>query len=221
MHGNIYGRELTDEEIAAGLHREFVGGLWDEVGPLQFDFLRARGLLPQHRLLDVGCGALRGGIHFVRHLAPGNYCGLDINESLLAAGQRELAAAGLAERHARLLADDAFRASRFGTTFDMAIAVSLFTHLPMNPIVRCLVEVARTLAPGAKFFASYFEAPTTACLEPQRQSPGEIVTQYDRDPFHYAFAELQAMAGFAGLDVRRIGEWRHPRGQLMASFSRR
>ncbi len=220
MHGNVYGRELTGEEIAAGMHREFVGGMWDEVGSLQFDFLRAQGLLPQHRLLDVGCGALRGGIHFVRHLDATNYCGLDINASLLDAGQRELAAAGLGQREARLLADDAFRASRFGIRFDMAIAVSLFTHLPMNPIVRCLVEVSRTLAPGARFYASYFEAPASACLEPQRQPPGEIVTHYDRDPFHYAFDELRMMADLAGVRVQRLGPWGHPRGQLMAAFFR-
>ena len=220
MHGNVYGRELTGEEIAAGMHRDLVGGLWDEVGILQFDFLRAQGLLPRHRLLDMGCGALRGGIHFVRHLDAGRYCGLDLNASLLEAGQRELAAAGLDQRGARLLADDGFRASRFGTPFDIAIAVSLFTHLPMNPIVRCLVEVARTLAPGARFYASYFEAPVKACLEPQRQPPGEIVTHYDHDPFHYAFDELQAMADLAGVRVLRVGEWSHPRGQLMAAFFR-
>jgi len=220
MHGNVYGRELTGEEIAAGMHREFVGGLWDEVGALQLDFLRARGLLPQHRLLDMGCGALRGGVHFVRHLAPGHYFGLDINASLLDAGQRELAAAGLQERGARVLADDGFRASRFGATFDMAIAVSLFTHLPMNSIVRCLVEVARTLAPGARLYASYFEAPAKAWLEPLRQPPGEIVTHYDHDPFHYAFDDIRLMADLAGVGVERVGEWRHPRGQLMAAFFR-
>lgn len=220
MQANVYGRELTGEEIAAGVHREFVGGLWDEVGSLQLEFMRARGLVPGHRLLDVGCGALRGGIHFVRHLEPGRYFGLDINASLLEAGRRELAAAGLGRRDANLLADDGFRAGRFGTTFDMAIAVSLFTHLPMNSIVRCLCEVGCVLAPGARFHASYFEAPAPAWLKPLRQSPGEIVTHYDRDPYHYAFAEMRTMADLAGLHVERTGGWSHPRGQLMAAFFR-
>ena len=43
---NAYSRELSDEEIAAGAHRELVGGLWDEIGPLQFYFLRSEGLRP-------------------------------------------------------------------------------------------------------------------------------------------------------------------------------
>ncbi|MCC6869947.1 MAG: class I SAM-dependent methyltransferase [Burkholderiales bacterium] len=220
MADNVYGRALTDAEIAAGIHRDFVGGLWDEVGRLQFDYLRAHGLLPQHRLLDVGCGALRGGIHFVRYLAPGHYHGLDVNASLLAAGRRELAAAGLGGLEVHLVADDGFRADRFGVRFDLAIAVSLFTHLPMNSIVRCLAAVGPTLAPGARFHASYFEAPAAVWLDPLPHAPGDIVTHYDRDPYHYAFAELRLLGGLAGLAVERIGDWQHPRGQRMAAFFR-
>ncbi len=220
MADNVYGRELTGDEIAAGLHRDFVGGLWDEVGRLQFEYLRERGLRPAHSLLDVGCGALRGGVHFVRYLEPGHYFGLDVNASLLAAGQRELAAAGLGERDVHLVADDGFRSARFGVAFDVAIAVSLFTHLTMNSIVRCLAEVGRTLAPGARLHASYFEAPTAAWLTPLAHTPGEIVTHCDRDPFHYAFDELRMLAGLAGLHAERIGDWGHPRGQRMAAFFR-
>src|SRR5262245_17052197 len=89
---NEYHRALTDEEIRAGAHRDFVGGLWDEIGRLQFDFLVAHGLKPEHKLVDVGCGALRGGVHFIRYLKPGHYFGLDLNASLIKAGERELAA---------------------------------------------------------------------------------------------------------------------------------
>ena len=96
-HG--YGRQLTDEEIAKGVHRKFVGGMWERIGRHQFDFLRDRGLRPEHRLLDVGCGALRGGVHFIRYLNVGGYYGIDINASLLAAGRDvELPAAGLVDR---------------------------------------------------------------------------------------------------------------------------
>ena len=155
----MYGRELSAEEIAARAHREAVGGMWDEIGALQLDFLRAQGLAAPHRLLDVGCGALRGGVHFVRFLDPGGYHGLDVNPSLIAAGERELVDAGLADRGAHLIVDDRFAVSRFGQRFEFALAVSLFTHLAMNSIVRCMVEVAKVLAPSGRFFASWFEAP--------------------------------------------------------------
>lgn len=218
MDVNVYGRQLTPEEIAAARHREFVGGLWDEVGALQFEFLRSRGLLPAHRLVDIGCGALRGGVHFVRYLEPGRYHGFDINASLLDAGRRELAAAGLADRAPHLIADDRFALSRFGATFDCALAVSLFTHLPMNHIVRCLAETRAVLRPGAALYASFFEAPDHPHLAPLPHTPGGIVTHYDADPYHYAFAQMQWMAHAAGMAVELIGPWGHPRDQRMLAF---
>ena len=220
MEVNIYKQQLGESEIEALAHREMVGGLWDEIGTLQFEFLRERGLAPHHRLLDVGCGALRGGVHFVRYLDPGRYYGLDINASLIEAGRHELAAAGVADRGANLLVDDAFAASRFGTTFDVALAVSVFTHLPMNHIVRCLTEVGAVMAPGARFYASYFEAPRLAHLAPLEHPAGGIVTHYDADPYHLAFAEMETLAGWAGCRVESIGDWRHPRGQKMLAFHR-
>lgn len=57
----VFRRQLTESEIAQKVHRELVGGMWDEIGTLQFVFLRDHGLEPSQRLLDVGCGALRGG----------------------------------------------------------------------------------------------------------------------------------------------------------------
>ncbi|MEP7328359.1 MAG: class I SAM-dependent methyltransferase [Betaproteobacteria bacterium] len=221
MEHNVYGRSLTPDEIAAGAHRDFVGGLWDEVGTLQFEFMRATGLQPAHRLLDMGCGALRGGLHFIRYLDAGHYCGMDINASLLDAGRCELVAAGLADKEPQLLDDSNFAAHRFGQQFDAAIAVSVFSHLPLNHIVRCLTEVGRVLAPGASFYASFFAAPASAWLEPLRHSPGEIVTRYDADPFHYGLAEMEWAAGLAGMRVRLVGDWSHPRSQQMLAFSLR
>ena len=218
MDVNIYGRQLSAEEIAAARHRELVGGLWDEIGALQFEFLKGRGLIPSHRLADVGCGALRGGVHFIRYLEPGRYHGLDVNASLLEAGRRELAAAGLADRAPELIADGGFALSRFGVDFDVALAVSLFTHLPMNHIVRCLAETRAVLRPGAALYASFFEAPDHPHLAPLPHTPGGIVTHYDADPYHYAFAQMQWMAHAAGMTVELIGPWGHPRDQRMLAF---
>ena len=65
------------------LHREEVGGLWDKIGKLQFDFLKKMGLRSEHYFLDVGCGSLRGGIHFINYLEPSRYFGIDKNNELL------------------------------------------------------------------------------------------------------------------------------------------
>jgi hypothetical protein len=52
-----------------------VGGMWEEIGKLQLDFLVNQGLRPTHKFLDIGCGTLRGGRHFIRYLDAGNYAG--------------------------------------------------------------------------------------------------------------------------------------------------
>jgi hypothetical protein len=56
---NAYWQQLSEEDIAAGKHREFVGGMWGDIGRPQLEFLKQQGLQPGHRLVDVGCGAPR------------------------------------------------------------------------------------------------------------------------------------------------------------------
>jgi SAM-dependent methyltransferase len=220
---NAYGAELSDAEIAAGKHREQVGGLWEQLGRLQFDFLVRDGLTPDARLLDVGCGCLRGGVHFVRYLRPGHYYGLDVNASLLRAGfEWELPQAGLAGRLPRenLLADGRFEAWRFGVLFDAALAQSLFTHLPAQAVHACLREVARCLRPGGRFYATFFEAPEGEATPELRHSPGDIVSFHDRDPYHYRPSELRALADGRQWDAQYVGEWGHPRAQRLLRFVR-
>lgn len=218
---NDYWRQLSAEEIAAGRHKDFVGGMWDEIGDLQIGFLKAQGLSPGHRLVDIGCGSLRGGVRFVGYLDRANYYGLDINASLIEAGKEELARSGLTDKQPSLLVNDKFEMSRFGVSFDYAIAVSVFTHLYMNHIARCLAEARKVLKPGGRLFATFFEAPSSLHLEPITHEPGGVVSYYDADPFHYSFDEIEQLAGTAGLSVEHIGDWGHPRNQRMLCFSPR
>lgn len=216
---NPYERVLGADEIARKAHRAFVGGMWEEIGGLQLEFMKEHGLMPGHDFLDVGCGALRGGLHFIPYLEANRYYGLDLNASLLEAGKKEIEEAGLAQEGVELLASDKFEVHRFGVNFDRALAVSLFTHLPLNPIVRCLSEVGRALKPDGEFYATFFEAPSAAHLEPIKQW-GELRTNYDSDPFHYSFAEMEWAANICGLQAQRVGDWGHPRNQRMLLFRR-
>jgi SAM-dependent methyltransferase len=211
--------------VAAGQHRTLVGGLWDEVGKLQFDFLRARGLVPHHKLLDVGCGSLRGGVHFVGYLEPGHYHGIDISQELLDAGYDiELAAVGLQDRLPRqnLRRTSDFELVGLEQTFDFAIAQSLFTHLSLNRIRQCLERLVPAMKPGGAFYATFFERPAGApASEPVRHEPGGIVTYGERDPYHYSLADLEHAARGLPWSVRNLGDWGHPRAQRMAVFTRR
>jgi SAM-dependent methyltransferase len=220
---NRYGRQLTDEQIAAGRHREVVGGAWDEIGRLQLDYLVDSGLAPSANLLDVGCGALRGGVHLAGYLEPGHYYGIDVNESLLrAALVKELPEAGLADRvpPENLRVTARFECD-FGVAFDTALAVSVFTHLPLNHIRLCLFQVAAVMAPGGRFLATYFPADESAPFDkPVRQKATRTFPEHD--PYHYLPSDLAwAATSVAPWDVRPIGDWGHPRGQHMIEFVRR
>ncbi|MDG4582970.1 MAG: class I SAM-dependent methyltransferase [Candidatus Competibacter sp.] len=220
MNGiNAYGKELSNEQIKNKEHRDFVGGLWDEIGKLQMDFLIKSGLKPHHKLLDIGCGSLRGGIHYVKYLREGNYFGLDINDSLIKAGKIEIEEAGLSNKNPNLIVDDKFSFDLFGSKFDFMVSISVFTHLPINIIVRCLSKARESLTQNGIYYSTFFQAPTSCHLKPIKQIPGGVFTNYDSDPFHYSIEELAIMAKLANLEVNIIGDWEHPRNQKMAAFS--
>ena len=131
---SYYVRQLTAREIDVGEHRNFVGGLWQEIGDLQFEFLMRNGLAAHHTLIDIGCGALRCGIPIIRYLDCGNYFGLDINSSLIEAARSELANEGLTNKHPQLLVNEKFDFGRFGVHFDFAIAQSDEDGDATNPL---------------------------------------------------------------------------------------
>jgi SAM-dependent methyltransferase len=214
-----YERPLSDDEIKRKAYRNFVGGMWGEIGQLQFDFLLRQGLASSHRFLDIGCGALRGGIHFIRFLNVGNYYGIDMNPTLLKAARIEIDEAGLASRAPHLLLDESFALVKFDTTFHFALALSVFTHLGINALQRCLVRVAEVLEPGGRFYASYFPSPTLHRLE-ELTHPGGIVSKADSDPFHYHHSVFEFLTTGLPLSVRHLGGWGHPRGQEMLQFTR-
>ena len=215
---NSYGEELSESDIKQNKHRNFIGGKWEEIGQLQYDFLLKQGLQPQHKLLDIGCGCLRGGIHFITYLEEDNYYGLDVNASLIKAAWHEVELANLNSKKPHLLVTDKFEIDRFEQQFDFVLSVSVFTHLPMNIIIRCLSQVQKNLAPHGKYYSTFFNAPSSAHTSQILHQPGGITTNYDRDPFHYSFEEMCFMARVAGLKVNLIGEWNHSRNQQMLEF---
>ncbi|MET3698897.1 methyltransferase family protein [Bacillus oleivorans] len=210
---------LTESQIINNQHRDAVGGLWEEIGKLQFEFLVKNGLKPEHSLLDVGCGALRGGIHFINYLYTKNYYGIDINPFLMDAGIKELEKASLLEKKPYLLVNGDFQFDLFNQKFDFALAQSLFTHLPLNHIHRCLINISKVLKEGGKFYATFFETENKFALDGIIQS-NEIVTYLDSDPYHYHFSVFTYLIEGLPLTVQYIGDWKHPRNQKMVCFSK-
>ena len=225
MLSPYYEHTRIEEAARLGRHRKVVGGLWEELGRLQFEHLVANGLKPASRLLDVGCGSLRGGIKFVPYLDAGNYFGTDINEPLLDAGYREeITPLGLANKLPRsnLVADGSFDFSWCNAPFDFAIAQSLFTHLPIDQLRVCLEKLSAVMTVGGVFFVTYFEAPEGHLIsEPYAQDPGGVKTFVDRNPYHYRKADVLECGRDLPWSATDVGNWGHPRAQKMVHFIKR
>ena len=196
-------------------------GQWDYLGRLQLDYLVERGLEPGHHLLDVGCGPLRAGVHFIEYLEPGHYAGVDKRGDVLeAAREIEVPRYGLESKEPTLLATDHFEFGKLGRTFDFAIAQSVFTHLPLNAIVRCLVEMGRVLNPGGRFYATIYENPHGKLFLEDIQQSETGISHYDRDLYHYDQDALRFACEGTGLSFAYEGDWAHPNNQKMVVFTR-
>jgi SAM-dependent methyltransferase len=111
----------------------------------------------------------------------------------------------------------------YGTGFDVGFAHSVFTHLPLNQIARCLHEVKRALKPNGVFYASFFPANDRIEIERTHVSSlegeGEVTTSFVADPYHYHPSVFEWVCDWlGGLTVEHVGDYGHPRGQEMLAF---
>jgi SAM-dependent methyltransferase len=129
------------------------GELWKMKRDFQIDFLKREGLQPQHYLLDVGCGTLRGGIPLIQYLEKGHYHGIEVREEVLREGRQELREAGL-EGKAPVLIATGVSGVDLTTRFDYLWAFSVLMHLTDELVDDCFRMVAAHLADGGRFYAN-------------------------------------------------------------------
>ena len=223
MENTYMDLELTQRLVADGEHRSFIGGMWNEIGTLQFEYLKSKGLKPAHKLLDVGCGSLRGGVHFVSYLNSHNYYGFDLNASLIEAGINiEIANLGLTGKinlENFSTATD-FKYPSSWPAMDMALALSLLTHLSYDTICLCLKNTAKVLNKGGRFYATIFEVAENQAENSVIQC-ADVTTHPHQDPYHYTRSRIEDAARLSGFELVGIEAFKHPRNQKMAIFEKR
>ncbi len=128
--------------------------LWRMKRDFQSAFLRGVGLTAEQRLLDLGCGTLRGGLPLIAFLEPGHYTGLDVRAEVLVEARAELAEAGLEHKAPCLVHATDLAALEFPARFDVIWAFSVLIHLDDAALEPALTLVARQLAPGGTFYAN-------------------------------------------------------------------
>jgi len=196
--------------VFQGDHREEIGGLWEGIGRHQFDFLLSQGMYPGHYLLDLGCGCLRLGVHAIPYLDWKHYCGMDCNEELVQSGLvRELGNVIYKKKAPRLVLSEEFDMSMLVQQPDFVMLQSVFTHFTPDTIRRCLGAVAKAIHRGSYVFATYFLTDTP-------QPPPDA--DHPHTDFRYTQEEMEQFGESAGLDMHYIGDWKHPRGQVIVRY---
>jgi hypothetical protein len=189
-------------------HRDYVGGAWDELGVIQFDFLVAQGLKPEHVLIDVACGSLRAGVHFIPYLDVGNYLGIDRQPLLIERGvEMELGAELAAEKKPEFVISSEFEFEKFSKKPDFGLANSLFTHLEPKHIEQCLRNL-RAVG-GCRFFVSFKEVPK-AVRNPFRSA--------DYRGFSYTKTQMAEFGERTGWSAHYVGDWGHRRKAMMMEY---
>ncbi|MFF3014742.1 class I SAM-dependent DNA methyltransferase [Streptomyces sp. NPDC057939] len=175
---------------------------WLALGRMQFDYLLEHGLRADQRVLDIGCGNLRAGHHFIAYLEPGHYYGVDISPDILVAAKQTLTEYGLQGKLPYLTLTQDLRLDFLPDGhFDVVHAHSVFSHSPLGVIDECLANVGRVLAPGG-FFDFTFD-----------RTEG-VEHQVLREDFYYRTETLVRLAARHGLAARFMDDWEaRPHGQ--------
>jgi len=129
--------------------------------------LTSRGLKPEHRVLDIGCGIGNLALGLADYLT-GSYDGMDVHPEAVSWCQQAITPRYPSFRfHRADLASRAYNPSgrthassyRFpfaDRTFDVIFLGSVFTHMLPDDVETYIREISRLLAPGGMCVASYF-----------------------------------------------------------------
>jgi SAM-dependent methyltransferase len=193
------------------------GDLWVVTRRFQFDFLLARGLRPEHRLLDIGCGTLRGGIPLIDYLQAEHYIGIEARGQILIEARKELAEAGLEHKRPLLIHASEPEELKLEVPVDYVWAFEVLIHLTDELLDGYFDLAARSLAEHGKFYANV--------------NFGERVNRKWKEfPWVWRprdfYVSTAARRGLAMEDVGTVGELGHRTGgfkqeeQMMVCFTR-
>lgn len=194
----------TDSRVADDPAKA-IGGMWNEIGELQFQFLKQMGLEPEHSMLDIGCGTLRGGRFAIRYLGDSNYTGIDISPACIDAAKRLVDEEGLDDKQPNLIHNES-KAMNFDDmkdeNFDYILAQSVFTHLPDTIIAECFANVGKVMTEESRFYFTYFQS--------------DVPEQISIKDFSYPWSFFQELAEKNGFDSEEVSDsYDHPRDQRM------
>ena len=143
------------EELSSTI---FLGGptkFFEIVGRLQLIILLKEGLYPDSKVLDIGCGCLRGGYWLIHFLNPNCYFGIEPNIKMLETGILNFLEPNLMEtKKPKFDHNPNFDSSVFNEKFDFFLARSVWTHASKMQIGKMLDSFVKDSKDNSVFFTS-------------------------------------------------------------------
>jgi hypothetical protein len=163
-------------------------------------------------MLEIGCGSFRAGRFLIDYLEPGHYLAVDKQAELVEAGrEHEIDAAVWAAKRPEVVITDRFEFDRLTKSPDFAIAQSLFTHLSAKDISLCLSQLATIASQRCVCYATYFLAD---------QPVANLLGSHSSRRFEYTQEQMRSFGEASGWSMEYIGDWGHPRGQVLVAYRR-
>lgn len=128
--------------------------LWKIKRDFQIQFLRQVGLKPQHYLLDLGCGTLRGDVPIIAYLEKRHYFGVEARPEVLDEGRKELQESNLLNKEPALIAVADIPSLNLQKEFDYIWAFSVLTHMTDEILRDAISFVRRHLKDDGCFYAN-------------------------------------------------------------------
>jgi SAM-dependent methyltransferase len=202
---------------------EFGGRRWARNGQIVKRVLvEDLGLLPHHRVLEVGCGGGRNALALADYLEPGGYVGLDIDEESIAACRSQPSLHTFEFVVADVENDlynpqggakgSEYRFPFDDDAFDFVFLQSVYTHMLEDDCANYAREMMRVLRPGGTAAVSIFlqTPPVPGQAFSFKGRAGAAYLEYPEIPTKVVGYELSTFERwFAGADVRGLlGQWR-------------
>ena len=236
--------EKWDKKSKKEKFKSEIGGQWDDIGKLGFDFIKDK-IKPSDSMLDIACGSLRIGRFIIDYLDAGNYMGIELQEELLNSGVYDvIGVEKFKEKEPKLLVDGEFNFKDFKTTWPefkkptVGLAQSLFTHLNFKDIKLCFNNLKEIVDKDfilyatfhseqgsfhtVEFKESYVYGETKIYLLKGGRSTGGNPFTSESGPhtdFWYSLNDLKKISDQTGWEVKEIFDWNHPRYQLMTVWT--
>ncbi|MEO0587863.1 MAG: hypothetical protein AAF078_09500, partial [Planctomycetota bacterium] len=148
----------------------------------------------------------------IDYLDAGHYIAVDKQEELVAAGrEQEVGEAVWLAKRPEVVITDSFEFERLSKKPDFAIAQSVFTHLSATDIRLCLRKLGSFVPPHCRVYATYFitERPVA-----------NLLGSHSSRRFEFTVDQIEAFGAESGWSMRYVGDWGHPREQMLAVYTR-